>query len=71
MAPAFTRRLATLLRTGMPLVPALSAMAEQLHTNPLGTIIEQVADDVNVGYRLFSFDELSSYLESKQGLLRV
>lgn len=46
------RQLATLLRAGMPLVPALSALVEQLGDDPLGEIIEQVADNVNTGSTL-------------------
>ncbi|MHC4641133.1 MAG: type II secretion system F family protein [Planctomycetota bacterium] len=51
------RQLATLLRAGMPLVPALSALVEQLRGirdqgNPLAEIMEQVAEDVNSGSTL-------------------
>ncbi|MHC4601905.1 MAG: type II secretion system F family protein [Planctomycetota bacterium] len=51
------RQLATLLRAGMPLVPALSALVEQLRgvgakDNPLAEIMEQVANDVNSGSTL-------------------
>lgn len=51
------RQLATLLRAGMALVPALSALAEQLRgvgarDNPLAEIMEKVADDVNSGSTL-------------------
>ncbi len=51
------RQLATLLRAGMPLVPALSALVEQLRgtraqNNPLAEITEQVANDVNSGNTL-------------------
>ena len=51
------RQLATLLRAGMPLVPALSALVEQLragaaHDNPLAAIMEDVAHDVNSGSTL-------------------
>ena len=53
------RQLATLLRAGMPLVPALSALVEQLGDDPLGEIIEQVADNVNTGSTLA--DALSGY----------
>jgi len=54
---SIVRQLATLLRAGMPLVPALSALVEQLRgirgrENPLADIIEQVADDVNSGSTL-------------------
>lgn len=53
------RQLATLLRSGMPLVPALSALTEQLQKNPLAEIVNQVADDVNAGSSLA--DALSRY----------
>lgn len=56
------RQLATLLRSGMPLVPALSAIAEQLEGTPdssvmhttakehrLAQIIKQLASDVDAG----------------------
>jgi len=55
------RQLATLLRAGMPLVPALSALVETAsggrgirahQDNPLAEIIEQVANDVNSGNTL-------------------
>jgi general secretion pathway protein F len=51
------RQLATLLRAGMPLVPALSALVEQLREirgqeNPLADIMKQVANDVNSGSTL-------------------
>jgi general secretion pathway protein F len=51
------RQLATLLRAGMPIVPALSALVEQLRgirekDNPLAQIMEQIADDVNSGSTL-------------------
>ncbi|MHC4694567.1 MAG: type II secretion system F family protein [Planctomycetota bacterium] len=51
------RQLATLLRAGMPLVHALSALVEQLRgirgqNNPLADIMEQVADNVNSGSTL-------------------
>ncbi|MCD6415440.1 MAG: type II secretion system inner membrane protein GspF [Planctomycetes bacterium] len=44
-----TRQLATLLRAGMPLVPALTAMAEQLADEPMGAVIASVRDAVNEG----------------------
>ena len=52
-----SRQLATLLRAGMPLVPALSALVEQLREiqardTPLAEIMEQVANDVNSGKTL-------------------
>ena len=59
------RQLATLLRAGLPLVPALSAIVEQLQeapkhrivrlgarNNPLAEIMQQVADSVNAGSTL-------------------
>jgi general secretion pathway protein F len=54
---SIVRQLATLLRAGMPLVPALSALIEQLREirgreNPLADIMEQVANDVNSGSTL-------------------
>ncbi|MCU0913396.1 MAG: type II secretion system F family protein [Planctomycetes bacterium] len=57
-----TRQLATLLHAGMPLVPALTALTEQLQSaaavagqsrdrpkRPLATVIEEVRDNVNEG----------------------
>lgn len=51
------RQLATLLRAGMPLVPALTALVEQLRAggavdNPLAPIMEDVASQVNSGSTL-------------------
>lgn len=59
------RQLATLLRAGMPLVPALSVLVEQLqathksgmkflgsHENPLAVVMKQVADNVSAGSTL-------------------
>jgi general secretion pathway protein F len=51
------RQLATLLRAGMPLVPALSALVEQsrgvrARDNHLAEVMEQVAHDVNSGSTL-------------------
>lgn len=59
------RQLSTLLHAGMPLVPALSALAEQMHdapknrrvrwghsVEPLAPIVERVRDDVNAGSSL-------------------
>ena len=48
----FTRQLATLLRAGMPLVPALSALVEQMQAGPLAAIVEDVRDSVNAGSSL-------------------
>ena len=47
-----TRQLATLLRAGMPIVPALSALVEQLGDEPLAEIIKDICDDVNAGSSL-------------------
>jgi len=62
-----TRQLATLLRAGMPLVPALSAMVEQLQctgttkaswraaqTRSLADLVRQIRDKVNAGAPLSS-----------------
>lgn len=46
------RQLAILLRAGMPLVPALSALVEQLQGSHLAEIMQQVADSVNTGSTL-------------------
>ena len=61
-----TRQLATLLRAGMPLVPALMALAEQLrqqgtstHPHPMYQIIQNLADRVNAGASLA--DALQEY----------
>jgi general secretion pathway protein F len=66
---AVTRQLATLLRAGMPVVPALSALTEQLHVtsgtrwysknDSLAGIIRDVRDDVNEGSTLS--DALAGY----------
>ena len=47
-----TRQLATLLRAGMPVVPALSALAEQMQGSSLAPVIEDVRDTVNSGSSL-------------------
>lgn len=44
-----TRQLATLLHAGMPLVPALSALVEQMQGSSLAQIMEEVRDNVNAG----------------------
>jgi general secretion pathway protein F len=46
---AAIRQLATLLRSGMPLVPALGALVEQLSGRPLAKVIARVRDRVNEG----------------------
>lgn len=46
------RQLATLLRAGMPLVPALTALAEQFAGEPMGGVLAAVRDRVNEGARL-------------------
>jgi general secretion pathway protein F len=59
----FTAQLATLLKAGMPLVPALSALVEQLHhghtsrkiwfltlkKNELADVLEKIISDINAG----------------------
>jgi len=47
-----TRQLATLLRAGLPLVPALSALVEQLQGDPLAQTMEEVRGSVNSGSTL-------------------
>jgi len=49
---AATRHLATLLHAGMPLVPALGALVEQLAGQPLAKTIARVRDRVNEGATL-------------------
>lgn len=49
---AATRQLASLLHAGVPLVPALSALVEQLSTQPLGKVFAQLRDRVNEGMPL-------------------
>lgn len=44
-----TWQLSTLLHAGIPLVPALSALVEQLSTHPLAEIFAQIRDNVNDG----------------------
>lgn len=48
----FTRQLAMLLKAGMPLVPALSALAEQFENTPLSRIVEEIRRSVNSGCAL-------------------
>jgi general secretion pathway protein F len=47
-----TRQLATLLHAGIPLVPALSALVEQLSTKPLVKVFAPIRDSVNEGMSL-------------------
>ena len=47
-----TRQLATLLHAGIPLVPALSALVEQLSTQPLAKVFAPIHDRVNEGMPL-------------------
>jgi len=49
---AATRQLATLLHAGIPLVPALSALVEQLSNQPLAKVLAQIRDRVNEGTSL-------------------
>ena len=48
------RQLATLLRAGMPLVPALGALVEQLAGHPLAKVFARVRDRVSEGHTLGS-----------------
>jgi general secretion pathway protein F len=61
----FVRQLSTLLHAGMPLVPALTALVEQMQCpvqtrwirrgaaqNPLARVVEHIRDDVNEGIGL-------------------
>jgi type II secretion system protein F len=47
-----TRQLATLLRSGMPLVQSLSAIIEQLEGNPLQQVMYVVRENINSGSSL-------------------
>ena len=47
-----TRQLATLVHAGMPLVPALGALVEQLAGQPLARVVARVRDRVNEGATL-------------------
>jgi len=49
---AATRQLATLLRAGMALAPALTALVEQLAGQPLGGVMARVRDQVTSGSSL-------------------
>ena len=42
-----TWQLSTLLHAGIPLVPALSALVEQLSNQPLGKVFGQIRDKLN------------------------
>lgn len=44
-----SRQLATLLRAGMPLSHALSALVEQLQGEPLAEVVKHIAESVNAG----------------------
>jgi general secretion pathway protein F len=46
------RQLATLLRAGLPIVPALSALVEQLQDGPLAEITQEVCNCVKAGSTL-------------------
>jgi len=52
-----TWQLSTLLHAGIPLVPALSALVEQLSNQPLAKIFEQIRDKVNEGASLANIME--------------
>jgi general secretion pathway protein F len=54
-----TWQLAALLHAGIPLVPALSALVEQLANQPLATIFRQIRDRVNEGNSLA--DSIADY----------
>ncbi len=45
----FTRQLAVLLRSGMALVPALSALAQQFKGSSLHAVVVRIRDDINAG----------------------
>jgi len=47
-----TRQLATLLRAGLPLVPALAALVEQLRHHPFGEVIRDLHQRVSSGAAL-------------------
>ena len=49
---AFSRELATLLESGIPLVPALGMMTEQRAGSPLGIVLEAITADLNAGESL-------------------
>lgn len=46
---AFSRELATLLESGIPVVPALGMIAEQREGQPLGNVVKVVIADLNAG----------------------
>jgi len=46
---AFSREFATLLESSIPVVPALTMMAEQRAGRPLGAVLEAVIADLNAG----------------------
>ncbi len=45
----FSRQLATLLNAGLPLVPALTALIDQLEKSPMKKVVIKVRDQVNAG----------------------
>jgi len=54
-----TRQLATLLRAGLPLAPALTALVEQLDKSPLASVMRNIYERVNAGSSLA--DALQNY----------
>jgi len=48
----FTHQLASLLKGGLPLVPSLNALAEQMENHPLGKIVLNLAESVKEGKSL-------------------
>lgn len=47
-----TRQLATLLQAGLPLVPALAALSEQLDKSPLASVMQNIYERVSAGSSL-------------------
>lgn len=60
----FTRQLASLLKGGLPLLPSLDAIAEQMDSHPLKKIVAGLAESVkegkSFGEALSSFDRIFS-----------
>jgi len=54
-----TRQLATLLQAGLPLVPALAALVEQLDNSPLASVTQNIYEQVSAGSSLA--DALQNY----------